>query len=620
MSVYDKPHLNITFRIKIASILVVVFFTILFLRLWYLQIVQGNYFRNLSENNRIRTVYVEAPRGIIYDRNGEILVTNRPAFNIELVTEDCPDVKGTIAKLEEFLKLEAGTIQKNTKFKKMRRPFEPRLLLRDVSREMVAEIAARKYDLPGVVIGVTPARNYIHKDLGAHALGYIREISKTQLEKPKYAGYRLGDYIGQFGIEKVHEEMLRGVRGLQRVEVNATGARIGEFSYESERMGNDLHLTIDINVQKAAEEALGDKKGAVVAMDPNTGEILALVSSPAFDPNIFTGQLSSEQWKDLSTGENAVLTNRVVQAAYPPGSVFKIITGLAGLNEGVISPNETVYCPGFYKFAGRKYRCHKHSGHGYVNLEQAIIQSCDVYFYALGQRLGVDTINHYATQFGLGDITGLSLAIESKGLVPSTEWKRKYFRKKEDQIWFPGETLSVAIGQGAVTVTPMQVARALAALVNGGYLVKPQLIKRVTGAKSRTVRELAPDRTGVIKLKPGVVSLMRKALTGVVNNTKGTGRRARLDLDPEVIVSGKTGTAQVVSLDYDGKHEKYQDHAWFAAYAPAEKPEIVVAVIVENSGHGGSVAAPISKELMTAFFKHDSQIAHNERKDKKAAG
>ncbi|RMD86941.1 MAG: penicillin-binding protein 2 [Candidatus Dadabacteria bacterium] len=602
MTIYDKPTINISLRIKFCRWIVLAAFSILVIRLWYLQIFKGDYFRNLSENNRMRTVYIEAPRGIIYDRTGARLAANRPSFNVELVTEDCPDEKSTIRRLEKILGMEEGFISRqNHDLNKRRKPFEPKILLRDVSRNTVAKILSRRFLLPGIIVSSVPTRQYIHGKLAAHLLGYIREISRVQLSKPAYKEYRAGDFVGQSGVEGRYEKILRGVRGLQRIEVNAVGARISEFEFEPERMGNDIYLTIDHRLQKAAEEALAGKKGAVVALEPFTGEVLTMASAPSFNPNLFTAQISPNQWKKLTDKSQLRLTNRAIQGAYPPGSVFKLVMAAAALMEGVVKPNEKIHCGGYISFADRRYHCHKRSGHGDIDLYSAIVQSCDVYFYNLGQRLGIDRINQYARDFGLGSLTGIDLAGEVRGLVPSPQWKRHAFKEKERQIWYPGETLSVSIGQGALTVTPLQVAVAVSALVNGGWVMKPFVVKKIVSSDKEEIDVFKPIRIRKVHVSEGVLEIINKAMIGVVNDAKGTGHRAQLE-GFSVVVGGKTGTAQVVSLDNHGKEQHLNDHAWFAGFAPVEKPEIVVVALIENGGHGGVAAAPVVKKVMEAFF------------------
>ena len=339
-------------------------------------------------------------------------------------------------------------------------------------------------------------------------------------------------------------------------------------------------------------------------MVPQTGEIIALTSSPGFDPNIFTGELSADQWRELVAGKERRLGNRAVQGAYPPGSVFKVFMSVAALSEQVTGVNERIFCPGYLSFGGRNYRCHKQSGHGYVDLNDALIQSCDVYYYTVGQRLGVDRIFDYATRFGLGTPTGLALVKEASGLVPSTAWKQRAFSKEDDKKWYLGETLSVAIGQGATTTTPLQIARGISALVNGGRVLRPYLVREIRSADGNLRdTDFGPEEIRRIDVSDRILKVVRDAMIGVVNDVNGTGRKAILPKESNIIVAGKTGTAQVASLVHHGTRQEYEDHAWFAAYAPAQKPEIVVVAIVENAGHGGSIAAPMVKEVMTAFFK-----------------
>lgn len=605
---FERAGININLRVQLAFLALAIFFTMVLVRVWYLQIVKGDYFRALSENNRIRVVYVPPERGVIYDRNAEILAKNRPSFNIELVIEDVPDITATLAKLEQILSLESGSLGIKNRYQNKRKPFEARLILRDVSRDMVAKVAARKFELPGVIVGVVPARDYIHGPIAAHVLGYIREITRSQLSSERYSRYLQGEVVGQYGLEDRYEEMLQGIRGLQRVEVNARGTRIGESSFEPERAGNNLFLTLDLDVQRAADQAFENSKGAIVAMHVETGEILALSSSATFDPNIFSSEVSSKVWNDLAYGKDKKLTNRALQGAYPPGSVFKIFMAIAALAEGVVSVKETVFCPGFYRFAGRDYRCHKKSGHGSVDLNAAVAQSCDVYFYLVGQRLGVDRIHTWATQFGLGLPTGLTLGNENAGLVPSSAWKARRFKRKEDQKWYPGETLSVAIGQGAVTSTPIQIARGIAAVVNGGRVLQPWIVKKVVSSDGTVIDEMSKAKVETkVSVDPKILEIVKNTMVSVVADPRGTGHRARLELFPDIKVGGKTGTSQVVSAKYYGQREEFEDHAWFAGFAPADKPEIVVAALVEHGGHGGAAAAPKVKSVMQAYFMKQYQ-------------
>jgi penicillin-binding protein 2 len=613
MSALERSNFNIVLRVKISILICSLLFFVLILRLWYLQIMKGDYFRLRSENNRLRTIYVQPPRGVIYDRNKKILVKNRPGFNIELVSEDSPNPKETVLRLAKILNIPENEILPKLSSQLKRRRYEPKLLLKDVSRDIVAKILSRNYQLPGIQVNVIPTRDYVHKNFAAHVLGYIREVTKEQLDHENYQNYRQGDLVGQYGLEARFEPYLQGKRGVRAVIVDATGTRIGEAFHEPEKAGQSMVLTLDYDMQLAGELALADKRGAIVALDANTGEILTMVSKPDFDPNMFAGELKSDAWQFLG-GKEKRLSNRSLQGGYPPGSVFKIFMAIAALAEKVTDKNERIFCPGFLNFAGRNYRCHKHSGHGSVNLAESLIQSCDVFFYTVGNRLGVDRINRYAKMFSLGNPTRLDLAPEHPGLIPSTEWKRKAFRKREDQKWYAGETLSVAIGQGAVVVNPLQVARALATLVNGGRLMKPFLVKEVLGPEHKTY-EPSIERT--LALDSAQVKLVMDALEGVVNDPKGTGHRSQLDKALNIIVGGKTGTAQVASLALSKMHKHLEDHAWFAGYAPTDKPEIVVVALVENGGHGGAAAAPLVRQVMEAYFKKKLGVSLLSEENKK---
>jgi penicillin-binding protein 2 len=408
--------------------------------------------------------------------------------------------------------------------------------------------------------------------------------------------------VGQSGIESSLERYLRGERGAQAVIVNAFGNKIGEAFFQPEIPGSNVYLTIDRQLQQVADNALADKKGAVVVMNVKSGEILALSSAPRFNPALFTSEIPKDVWADLTDPKSTKLSNRAVQGAFPPGSVFKVFVGAAALSEGITDTGEKTFCPGFLQFGKRAFRCHKHSGHGTTNMFEALVQSCDVYFYTIGQRLGVDRIHYYAHDlFGFGEPVGLDGMEESVGLVPSTKWKETYFRNPSDKKWYPGETLPVAIGQGAVSTTPLQVARGLAAVVNGGKLLKPRVIKKVVATDGRVLEENSsdPETIRVLDIEPAILNEMRKAMVGVVDDKRGTGHRAALPKESKIVVGGKTGTAQVASRESGGKIE---DHAWFAGFGPANDPQIVVVALVENGGHGGVAAAPIARQIFMQYF------------------
>ncbi len=600
----EKLHISVSRRAMVMFSCGLFFFFVVALRLWFLMVIRGEEFRIKSENNRIRRVYIPPPRGLILDRDGKVLVKNRASFNIEFIKEDSDNPDQTIKNLAKLVEQPEEVLLSRLKENKKRRRFEPKLLLKDVSRDLMAKVVGNRYLLPGVIVNVVPLREYVHQEAAAHVLGYIREITSSQLEQKSYAEYQQGDIVGQFGLEKKWERLLQGQRGLQAIVVDATGNRIGEASFDTEVAGHNLTTTIDMDVQLAAEKALGDRKGAVVAQDPNTGEILAIVSHPAFNPNDFAKELSIDQWKDLVEGKDKKLNNRATQGVYPPGSVFKVFMAVAGLEESVFTPNTTISCPGFFPFVGRNFRCHKRTGHGPVNLFSALVMSCDVYFYTLGNRLGIDRIHKYASMFGLGEKTGFDVNDESLGIIPSTAWKKSYFKTPENQKWYAGETLSVVIGQGATTTTPLQLNRAVAAAVNGGKLYKPYIEKKVESVDGTFLDDtMKPVEQGKIEVNPETLAKVKEAMIGVVHDPHGTGKKASLEKEFGIKAGGKTGTAQVAALEFHRKGSNLDHHAWYSGFAPADNPQIVVTALVENGGGGGAAAAPVVKEAMMAFFQ-----------------
>ena len=628
MLIYERSFIDIKKRVNIYIVLIIAVFFVIVMRLVYLQLLNSEYFKDRSENNLLRTVYMQAPRGIIYDRNGEELVGNRPSFNIEITTEDCPDINKVIKKLSKISDIPYDTLKAKVSDHTKRRRFEPKVLIKDIDRDLLAKIIVHKYELPGIIINIIPTREYKYNNFASHVIGYIRELNQEQLNSQRFSksGYIMGDIVGQYGIESKWEEYLQGKKGVQLVKVNANGIRIGEESFDAEVPGNSIYLTIDKDVQLASDKALENMKGAVVAIDPNNGEILAMSSAPAFDPNIFTKELSNETWKDLN-GPLKILHNRAIQGAYPPGSVFKAIMAVAGLSEGVITKDTKINCPGYLSFGGRRYHCHKHSGHGPVNLEMAMTLSCDVYFYVLGQRLGIDRIHEYARKFGLDRKSGINLFNENPGLVPSTAWKKKYYKNTpSQQKWFPGETLSVAIGQGANLVTPLQQANMIATIVNGGTLYEPHLVKKIVSYDKQFIDDnFDKKEIEKVDIPKEILDEVKQSLISVVNNERGTGKRAKLDSRFNITVGGKSGTSQVIGLNYRTKNEALKDHGWFVGFAPAQKPEIVVAVLAENGGGGGAVAAPIVKTVLEAYFNkkypqkeenEDLEIKDNNKKNK----
>lgn len=574
------------------------------LRMWHLQILEGGRYRYQSENNRIRLEDIPAPRGIIYDRNGIPLVENRPAYHLLLIREDVQDMDQTIRELaqlcnkppqEFFDVLEAG---------KATPKFLPIRLAADLDRDSLARIEARKIRLPGVVIQLEPKREYRWNGTAAHLIGYLSEITEGELKSEQYQGYFAGEDIGRFGVEGAFEKYLHGKRGGRQVEVDAIGRRMRVLDEVLPIPGRNVWLTMDIELQKVAESCMEGKVGGIVALDPNNGAVLAMASNPTFDQEQFVRGLTREQWQALSKDPRHPLLNRCIGSAYPPGSTYKALVALAGLQEGAVTPETSFGCPGFLFFANRKYRCWKDRGHGGVSVERALVESCDVYFYQTGLRLGVDRIAQYANYFGLGEKTGIGLRGEHPGNIPTSAWKKKVFHVP----WQKGETLSIAIGQGFDTTTPLQMANAYGAIANKGKLWQPFVVRRIEGGSSGEIDEMKGKLKRNIPVDARNFQIVHKGLYGVVQSDRGTAHSAIKDRS--IPIAGKTGTAQVVRLA-DNVNRKLaarmaklteRDHAWFVAYAPADDPKIVVSVLVEHGEHGSSTAAPLAQRVIAAYL------------------
>ncbi len=584
---------------RIATILAVVFF-ILLLRLWDLQINRGGEFAFLSENNRIRFDDIPPPRGLILNRYGELLVGNWAAFNLAIIPEDVKDPKAVAKTLSGLVGLdETEILDKLASAKKRGLPrFLPVVIHPYMDWEEMVMVETRRYELPGVVVMTEPKRSYPQGKFASHLLGYLGEVSESELDTDMFDSYKVGELVGKSGAERFMEPMLRGIRGGVQKEVDAAGRRRKVLSSVDPVPGKDVYLTLDSKLQKTAQQALAGKYGAVVAMDVNNGDILALASGPTFDQEKFVRGFSPEEWKSLINDKSHPLQNRAVQGQYPPGSVFKVVIAAAALELGVATPQRSTVCTGEYRLGRRVYRCWRKKGHGRMNLRQAIVQSCDVYFYRLAEDLGVDAIAQYARKFGLGEPTGFPLAKEAPGLVPTKSWKLRRFGTP----WMKGETLNTGIGQGFVLTTPIQIAVMCGALATG-RVVRPRVVSKVYSPRGgEEVMPVVPSRPLGISEK--TLTFMRDALVGVVNGLRGTGWRARI---PGFTVAGKTGTAQVVSgVSEEGDEEvsfEMRDHALFVAYGPAESPEVVVACVIEHGGHGGTAAAPVVREVLKAYLK-----------------
>ena len=582
-------------RLMILRVGLFLVVALLGLRLWHLQVREGPYYRDLSENNRTRQVLLEPARGLIYDRHGVLLANNVPSFSLYVTLEEVKDRDHLIGQLSELLGLDPALIRKklSTKGGKLLpRKIKDRMTLRDA-----VLIESHRLELPGVMVQVESQRNYPGGITAAHLLGYVGEISSEQLERPEFSGLHQGSVVGQYGVEKSFDRHVRGQAGLKHVEVDAHGSEKQEVVIEQPQAGNDLYLTIDARLQKVAEDLLGSEYGAIVALDPTNGDILAMASRPGFDPNVLSRELTPKQWVEIVQDEGRPLNNRASQGQYPPGSTFKVPMAVAALETKTMAPSSTVSCTGGYQFGNRLYRDWKASGHGAVALHDALVHSCDVYFYTVGQRMGIDVMAEYGKEFGLGQSTGVELPSERAGIMPSTAWKQK----AKNTAWLPGETISAAIGQGYVTVTPLQMASLIGTVANNGVSYRPRLVRAVMDRAAGNLQELPAVPRGKIKAKPETFRLVKDALADVV--TKGTATRAKSSL---VTIGGKTGTAQVAALRTGPEEnipKKFRDHAWFVAFAPVESPTIAVAVLAEHMGHGGAAAAPLAKELIETYIK-----------------
>ncbi len=589
-------------RIGYLFISVAVLFAFLLLRVWYLQIAQGNYYAELSENNRVRVVHLQPQRGLIYDHAGNLLANNVPSFNLYLVIEDIPNKKDLVERLTQLVELSPTDLEEKLSSPKHAVPYMPIKVKEGLDLSEVAVLEAHRMELPGVRIEPEPQRNYLHGTLAAHLLGYVGEITAQQLQVPDHAGILPGTVIGQYGVEKSYDAYVRGTVGQKVIEVDALGYEVKVLKISEPIPGHDIYLTIDLPLQAVAEEVLGGESGAIVALNPQNGEILAMASHPPFDPNQLSRGLSPVEWEALTRDPGRPLTHRAIQGQYPPGSVFKMVVTAAALETGQMDPNFKVFCRGGLPFGGRVYRDWKAGGHGVVDLYKAVVQSCDVFFYELGQRVGIDSMARYAVLFGLGRPTGVELLSEKAGLIPDTAWKRK--SRKEP--WYPGETLSAAIGQGYITVTPIQMANFIGTIAASGVRYQPHLIKAIRDRSSGRLFEFPPVRLKEVEVSPATFSLLRETLRGVVVEPHGTGGAAR---SKWVSIAGKTGTAQVIGIKPGVKTEElpreFQDHAWFVAFAPVEEPQIAVAVLIEHGGHGGSAAAPLAKSIIEEYLKND---------------
>jgi len=590
-------------RLKKLTLFVVIMVGVLFVRLWFLQIISGAQYRKTSESNRIDLRDILPVRGMIFDRNGELLVDNRASFALGVIPEDVKNLDGLIDDIGRLIEIDCLSAKKKINEGLRQNPFNSVCIKKGLTRDELARIETNVLHMPGVIIEAKPKRHYIYGPLAAHLIGYLGEIEKEQLNKEAYKENKGGDFVGKFGVEKKWQRYLNGIRGGQQVEVDASGRRLRVLYQKAAEPGFNIYLTIDKDLQMLAERSLKNGVGAIVAMNPMSGEVLTMASSPSFNPNDFAKGMDEKGWKQLISNLRFPLQNRVISGQYPPGSLFKIVVAIAGLEEGVIDPDEKIFCGGSYSFRGRLYRDWKKGGHGYINLHRALVESCDVYFYTMGQKIGIDTIATYAKRLGFGSKTHLQLGDEKEGLIPNRAWKLRRWHVP----WQEGETLSVSVGQSFVLLTPIQIARFVSALFNGGVLFKPQVTKWIEKENKERNFKFKPNSLRRWSIKKENMELIKKALVGVVNEPHGTGKRAKLE---QIRVAGKTGTAQVIALPEERELArekdvpyKFRDHAWFVAVAPAENPAIALAILMEHSGTGGSVAAPIAKKMLECYFQ-----------------
>jgi len=589
-------------RLAVASYIIVGMIGVLLLGFWKLQVIDSDKYSSMAERNRVREIPVIAPRGRMLDRDGRVLVDNRPAFSVLLLREDPVLVAKYLPGIADGLGIPLDDLKDQLNNTKSLPKFQPIIIKPDASPADLAFIESHHTDIPVLEMISVSRRRYLPNGFLAHAVGYVGEVSEQQIEASN-GKLRMGDFAGKFGLERQYNDILMGTDGKRRVIVNSVGKEVGPLPTQDAVPGKQIQLTVDYDLQQMAEQSLGPRPGAVVALDPRNGEVLAMASHPSMDPNDFAVRVSTDEWKNLNEDRQKPLLNRAIQAQLAPGSVFKIVTATAMLEDHVPQENFTTFCPGYGTFYGRQFKCWIYSAktgaksHGVTNLHEAILKSCDVFFYTVGMHLGIDRLSYYGSKFGLGHKTGIDLPSEEPGLMPSAEWVQRVFHRK----WYAGETISVSTGQGAVTTTPLQLARMIGGIAMGGVFKQPHL--RMDAPNVGEERFAISEPT---------VEKITDAMYGVVNESGGTGGQLRL---AGIEFSGKSGTAQVIGYDTRarvGKQKQFEDNAWFVGYAPRRNPEIVVAVLVQESGkHGGEAAGPVVRDIIKSYY---------DKKNKKTQG
>jgi penicillin-binding protein 2 len=594
-------------RLSVAGLVVLAAFAVLLVRFVQLQVARHEYYHTRAEENRISLVPIVPNRGLITDRNGVVLASNFSAYTLEITPGKLEDLEATIDELARVVEITAKDRKRFRKLLEESKTFESIPIRTLLSDEEVAKFAAQRYRFPGVEINARLFRQYPQRVLASHLVGYIGRINDKELEaleeNDEDSNYRGTDHIGKTGLEKSYERELHGESGYQEVEVDAGGRAVRTLSRTAPVSGNNLVLSIDLKLQEIAEKAFGERRGALVAIEPGSGDVLAFVSRPGFDPNLFVDGIDPQNWDALNNSPDHPMVNRAINGVYPPGSTFKPYMALAALTLGKRTPHQSIFDPGFFNFGGHTFRDDKKGGHGSVDMYKSIVASCDTYYYQLANDLGIENIASFMRQLGFGARTGIDIPNESEGVLPSPEWKRKRFRRPEQQKWFAGETISIGIGQGYNAYTPMQLAQAMATLANDGVVFRPHLVKYVENSKSGERTYVAAQPVKRIALKREHIDFIKQSMVGV--NKEGTGARAFAGAG--YVSAGKTGTAQVFSLKgeryIEGRvKERLRDHALFIAFAPADAPKIALAVLVENGGFGAQSAAPIARQVLDYYL------------------
>ncbi|QDX81743.1 penicillin-binding protein 2 [Denitratisoma sp. DHT3] len=594
-------------RLGIAGGFVLLCFSLLLMRFVWLQVVQYSYYKTRAEENRISLVPIVPNRGLIVDRNGVVLARNYSAYTLEITPSRVSHLETVIDELSTIIDIQPRDRKRFKRLLEESKNFESLPIRNRLTDTEVAKFIAHRYRFPGVDIKARLFRQYPLGDFGSHLLGYIGRVNDRDLgkieDRNQEDNYRGTEHFGKTGLEQHYEFELHGVTGFEQMEVDAGGHAVRTLARTAPVAGNNLTLTVDAKLQQVAEKAFGARRGALVAIEPTTGGILALVSVPNYDPNLFVDGIDYQNWEALNNSPDKPMVNRALNGAYPPGSTFKPFMALAALELGKRRPESAIHDPGFFNFGGHQFRDDKKGGHGYVDMYASIVQSCDTYYYLLANDLGIDNISAFMRQFGFGQKSGVDVEGESEGVLPSQEWKKKRFKRPEQQKWYAGETISIGIGQGYNAYTPIQLAQAVATLANDGVMFRPHLVKYITDTKSGKQTPIEPKPIKTIPLKPEHVAVIKNAMVGV--NKEGTGARAFAGA--EYVAAGKTGTAQVFS--YKGVEHKTEhmqanlrDHALYIAFAPADKPTIALAVLVENGGFGAQAAAPIARQVIDYYL------------------